>query len=64
MIMLKDGKSFYMLMTENFDEIISTKLPRSVKKYHSICGMVNFLSFFVKDNTNYNTKKTNNVYLI
>ena len=47
--MLKDGKLSYTLLKEKCGEIIKLKDPKSVKDCISVCGMVNILSFSLKD---------------
>lgn len=46
---LKDEKTKYTTMRKKFDAIIKLKPPKHVKDWRSFCGMVNYLSSFLKD---------------
>ena len=46
---IKDGKACYTPMKEKCEAIRALKPPSSVKECRQFCGMVNFLSTFLKD---------------
>ena len=47
--MIKDGRACYTPMKDKCAAIRGLKPPRTVKECRSFCGMVNFLSTFLKD---------------
>ena len=47
--LIKDGVAHYTPMKDKCDAIINMKAPKSVKECRTFCGMVNFLSVFLKD---------------
>ena len=48
-IYVKEEKPSNTMMKEKCDAITNRQLPRLVKECHSFCGMVTFLSSFLKD---------------